>query len=243
MRRKRSRRTERVTVVPVRSGSRLLRAGAATCVAVLLVGAGYLAGALGVDHADSARATDVNESPSVPELNSSDMRMATVVEAGANERLRRTIKELRDKIGSLEEEARFYRRLVAPSEAERGFRIERLTISATREPSTFAYQLLLTQIADQHDWLEGDVEVEVSGERDGTVERHALAALAGEEGFAGGFRFLYFQELSGKLSLPEGFVPLAVTVAASVKEGARVRESFDWWVDDGGGMRGGGASG
>ena len=232
-----------MTVVPVRRGAGLLRAVAAAGAGLLLLGMGYLAGVLGIFDDDPVGMTVVDDVPPVRELDLSDVRLATVVEAGANEQLRRTIKELRDQIGALEEEARFYRRLVAPSEAEHGFRIERLTISATREASTFAYRLLLTQIADQHDWLEGDVSVEVSGERGGAAERHPLATLTGEAGFAGGFRFLYFQEFSGQLSLPDGFVPLAVTVVASVKKGTRLRESFDWRVDDARGTRTTGSSG
>ena len=214
----------------------MVRALAAACGGLVLAGVGYLAGARGATEDEPARAAVVREPPPYPDLDFSNVRLATVVEAGANERLRRTIKELRDQIGALEEEARFYRRLVAPSEAERGFRIEQLSLSATPEPERFGYRLLLTQIVDRHDWLEGGVRVEVSGERDGVAERHALGELAGEEGFAGSFRFLYFQEFSGQLSLPEGFVPHAVTVTASVNDdaGTRIRETFDWSVEGAG---------
>ena len=226
---------ERMTVVAVRPGLGFLRGLGAVAVGVALLAAGFLVRDLVPAEADAVEAAPAREVDRFGDLDLSSVRLATVVEAGANERLRRTIKELRDRIGALEEEARFYRRLVAPSEAERGFRIERLTIAATPQPERYAYRLLLTQIVDRHNWIEGDVSVELAGEREGEPERLAMEDLVSDEDFAAGFRFLYFQEFSGEFSLPDGFVPRAVTVTARIRDDAeaRVRESFDWVVENG----------
>lgn len=226
---------ERMRVVAVRPGLGFLRGLGAVVVGVALLAVGFLVRGLVPAEADAVEAAPAGDIDRYGDLDLSTVRLATVVEAGANERLRRTIKELRDRIGALEEEARFYRRLVAPSEAERGFRIERLTIEGTPQPARYAYRLLLTQIVDRHDWIEGDVLVELSGEREGEPERHAVGDLVSDEDFAAGFRFLYFQEFSGEFSLPEGFVPRAVAVTAQVHDdaGTRIRESFDWVVEEG----------
>lgn len=226
---------ERMRVVAVRPGLGFLRGLGALVVGVALLAVGFLVRDLVPAEADAVEAAPAGDVDRFGDLDLSTVRLATVVEAGANERLRRTIKELRDRIGALEEEARFYRRLVAPSEAERGFRIERLTIEGTPQPARYAYRLLLTQIVDRHDWIEGDVLVELSGERQGEPERHAVADLVSDEDFASGFRFLYFQEFSGEFSLPDGFVPRAVAVTAQVRDdaGTRIRESFDWLVEEG----------
>lgn len=225
---------EGMRVVAVRPGLGLLRGLGAGVAGVVLLAAGFLVRDLVPAEADAVEAAPADETDRLGDLDLSSVRLATVVEAGANERLRRTIKELRDRIGALEEEARFYRRLVAPSEAERGFRIERLTIAATPQPERYAFRLLLTQIVDQHGWIEGDVLLELSGERAGEPERHAVEDLVLDEDFATGFRFLYFQEFSSEFSLPEGFVPRAVAVTAQVHDdaGTRVRESFDWMVEE-----------
>ena len=225
---------ERMRVVAVRPGLGFLRGLGAVVVGVALLAAGFLVRDLVPAEADAVEAAPAGDVDRFGDLDLSTVRLATVVEAGANERLRRTIKELRDRIGALEEEARFYRRLVAPSEAERGFRIERLTIERTPQPARYAYRLLLTQIVDRHDWIEGDVLVELSGEREGAPERHAVEDLVSDEDFATGFRFLYFQEFSGEFSLPDGFVPRAVAVTAQVRDdaGTRIRESFDWLVEE-----------
>lgn len=222
-------------MVAVRPGLGFLRGLGAGVAGVVLLAAGFLVRDLVPSEADAVEAAPAGEVDRFGDLDLSTVRLATVVEAGANERLRRTIKELRDRIGALEEEARFYRRLVAPSEAERGFRIERLTIAATPQPERYAYRLLLTQIVDRHNWIEGDVLLELSGEREGEPERHAVEDLVSDDDFATGFRFLYFQEFSGEFSLPEGFAPRAVAVTARVHDDAetRIRESFDWVVEDG----------
>ena len=225
---------ERMTVVAVRPGVGLARGLGVAVAGLALLATGYLLRDLVPPEADAVETAPAGAIDRFGELDLSTVRLATVVEAGANERLRRTIKELRDRIGALEEEARFYRRLVAPSEAERGFRIERLTVAATPEPARYAYRLLLTQIVDRHNWIEGDVLLELSGERTGEPERHAMADLVSDEDFATDFRFLYFQEFSGEFSLPEGFAPHAVAVTAQVHDdaGTRIRESFDWVVEE-----------
>lgn len=221
-------------MVAVRPGVGLVRGLGVAVAGLALLGTGFLLRDLVPAEADAVEAAPAGAVDPPGDLDLSNVRLATVVEAGANERLRRTIKELRDRIGALEEEARFYRRLVAPSEAERGFRIERLTISATPELARYAYRLLLTQIVDRHNWIEGEVLMELSGEREGEPERHTVADLVSDDDFATGFRFLYFQEFSGEFSLPEGFVPRAVAVTATVRDeaGTRIRESFDWVVEE-----------
>lgn len=222
-------------MVAVRPGVGLVRGLGVAVAGLALLGTGFLLRDAVPAEADAVEAAPAGAVDPLGDLDLSNVRLATVVEAGANERLRRTIKELRDRIGALEEEARFYRRLVAPSEAERGFRIERLTIASTPEPARYVYRLLLTQIVDRHNWIEGEVLMELSGEREGEPERHAVADLVSDDDFATGFRFLYFQEFSGEFSLPEGFVPRAVAVTARVRDEAetRLRESFDWVVEEG----------
>ena len=224
-----------MVVVPVRPGRRIAWGLAAAFAGLLLIGSGFLLRDVVAGEDVPVETVDDEIAELVGGIDLAEIRLATVVDAGANERLRRTIKELRDRIGALEEEARFYRRLVAPSEAERGFRIERLAISRTREPLRYDYSLLLTQIVDRHSWIEGGVAVEVAGERDGMPQTHTLADLTPEEIFTGEFKFLYFQEFSGLIVVPEGFVPRAVTVTARVsdEDDTRHRQVFDWTVEEG----------
>ena len=160
-----------------------------------------------------------------------ELDLARVVDAGANEELRRTIKILGDRIHTLEEEARFYRRLVAPVDEDAGFNIERLDIAKTRDTGRFVYTLVLTQAADRDRWIEGEVEMEVVGTAGGAERALSLAELSEASEYPIAFGFLYFEDFSGQVTFPDGFVPREVRVAAEVDTGRRFERVFAWSVE------------
>ena len=160
-----------------------------------------------------------------------ELDLAQVVDAGANEELRRTIKTLGDRIHSLEEEARFYRRLVAPMNEDAGFSIERLDISKTRDPDRFAYTLVLTQAADRDQWVEGSLTVEVVGDEENGRRSLSLAELSEESEYPIKFGLLYFEDFGGQMVLPDGFLPDEVRVAVEVDTGLRFERVFAWSVE------------
>ena len=130
-----------------------------TSLAVVLIGAfGYGCFVLGGYRCEGEGgselllATDCDETDELARFNELDL--AQVVDAGANEELRRTIKTLGDRIHSLEEEARFYRRLVAPLDEDAGFNIERIDISKTRDIDDSSKFLLHHSILDRPDDVE-----------------------------------------------------------------------------------------
>ncbi len=164
-----------------------------------------------------------------------DARLSQTVDAGANEQLRGTIKEMGDKIASLQEEVRFYKRLMAPSDAQRGLRIEQLNLEQSGEPGQVTYNLLLTQIVDRHRWVQGKVSVEVIGDREGIKQVLPLTELSDARSYPFAFRFRYFQDFSGAMELPEGFEPHQVLVTARTggNKGRRVQRTFEWNLQDG----------
>ncbi len=160
-----------------------------------------------------------------------ELDLAQVVDAGANEQLRRTIKVLGDRIHSLEEEVRFYRRLVAPMDDDAGFRIERLDVAKTRNPDRFAYTLVLTQAADRDGWIEGSLLLDIVGEQAGSERSLSLAELSEETEYPIRFRVLYFEDIRGQITVPEEFLPRAIRVTAEVDEGRRFDRVFAWAVE------------
>ncbi len=162
---------------------------------------------------------------------SGELDLAQVVDAGANEELRRTIKTLGDRIHSLEEEARFYRRLVAPLDEDAGFNIERLDISKTRDADRFVYTLVLTQAADRDRWIEGTLTLDVVGETENVRRSLSLAELSEESEYPLKFGLLYFEDLGGQMTFPSGFMPEEVRVAAEVDTGQRFERVFAWSVE------------
>ena len=160
-----------------------------------------------------------------------ELDLASVADAGANEQLRHTIKVLGDRIHSLEEEVRFYRRLVAPMESDEGFSIERLDIARTRDPDRFAYTLVMTRTADQDQWIEGNLTMDFVGEQAGEERSLSLAELSEPRDYPIKFGFLYFEDFSGQITIPGDFQPLEVRVAAQVDTGPRLERVFSWSVE------------
>ena len=160
-----------------------------------------------------------------------ELDLAQVVDAGANEQLRRTIKILGDRIQSLEEEVRFYRRLVAPMDDDVGFNIERLKIVKTRDHARFAYTLFLTQAVDRDRWIEGSVEIDIVGEQSSAQRSLSLAELSEESEYPIKFGFLYFEDFSGQMTLPKEFLPQEVRVTVEVDTGHRFERVFAWSVE------------
>ncbi len=81
-----------------------------------------------------------------------DMQLSQVVDGDANESLRQTIKSLRDELSASQDEVLFYRQLMAPSEAQRGLRVEKLELTPGATPAEVKYRLLLTQVAEKNAW-------------------------------------------------------------------------------------------
>lgn len=160
-----------------------------------------------------------------------ELDLENVVDAGANEQLRGTIKILGDRIHSLEEEVRFYRRLVAPMESDEGFSIERLDIARTRDPARFAYTLVVTRTPDQDQWIEGDLTIDIVGEEAGRVRSLSLAELSKPRDYPIKFGFLYFEDFNGEITIPGDFLPQEVRVTAQVDTGPRFEKLFEWSVE------------
>lgn len=161
----------------------------------------------------------------------SELDLAQAVDSEANEQLRRTIKIFEDRIHALEEEARFYRRLVAPVDDDAGFSIDRLEIAKTRDPARFTYTLFLTQAVNRNRWIEGSVEIEIFGEDDSAQRSLSLAELSEEGEYPIKFGFSYFEDFSGQMTLPGEFLPQEVRVTADVDSGHRFERVFAWSVE------------
>jgi len=159
-----------------------------------------------------------------------DGKLARDVDREAAQELRTSIKGLRDEVAALEEEVRFYKSLMAPSSLEQGLQIAKFEVSPAAAADQFAYRILLTQVATRRDWIQGHVRVELTDPRSGRVL--SLTEIAELEAYPLKFRFRYFQDLTGVLTLPAGFEPQSVTVTAARRGSAAQRQekTFDWAV-------------
>ncbi len=152
----------------------------------------------------------------------------------ANEQVRQTIENLQNLLAEQNEEINFYKGVMLPSVVNKGLRIERLDVSSN-VPGRVKYSLLLTQVVDKHDFVQGGVQISLLGQNDGQEKIFQVSELDHDKAEAFKFRFRYFQNINGELQLPEGFVPREVMIVAqsSGSNAQRLEKKFDWPLNRG----------
>ena len=152
------------------------------------------------------------------------------VDRQAADGFRETVKSLKDQVSVLEQEVAFYKGIMAPGSADKGLRISRIDLDAINA-NQYSYAVMMTQVVDNTNYVQGEVAVNVFGLRSGEQEVIALRDLdenISELGIP--FRFRYFQELKGVLNLPDGFIPqqLQVVMQSRGQNSQRVEETRNW---------------
>lgn len=192
----------------------------------------------GLDRSYIASLETINQANAVrlAELNDSlvDAGLRGAVDRQAAEELRQTIKGLRDDVAAVTEEVTFYKSLMSPSSLARGLQIAEFDVAITEEINQFTYHLLLTQVESRRDWIQGDIRIEVRGRPQNDPSADELVLPLTEISDPGSyplkFRFRYFQDLSGVLTLPLEFAPERVVITAK-RRGAKsgnLERTFAW---------------
>ena len=158
-----------------------------------------------------------------------DLTVGGEIDNKANEEVRQTIQNQQNLLAAQSEEISFYKGVMLPNVAGKGLRIEQLTLSSNA-PGRVKYSLLLTQIVDKHDYVQGGVQISLLGQNDGQEEALQLSEQGRDKAEAIKFRFRYFQNIAGEVQLPEGFVPREFMVVAKSSEpiAQRLEKTFDW---------------
>ena len=131
--------------------------------------------------------------------------------------------ELRSDLG-------FYKKIMAPASVAKGLQIDRLSIDKNPEGG-FDFRLVLTQVGNNRLYQSGLVAVNLVGQSGDSAEIISLHDVSPQIDDLGvKFRFRYFQDITGSLTLPDGFEPLEVQVVAQPKdkEAAQVKRTFLW---------------
>jgi hypothetical protein len=154
-----------------------------------------------------------------------DLSIAGAIDTRANEEVQQTIEGLQTEIAELSEEISFYKSVMLPNVEAKGLRIERLRLRNSAEPNRFKYNLLLTQVVDKHEYIQGDVKINLLG----------MGEVGDEKSQIIRFRFRYFQNIDGELEVPEGFQPSEVMVVAESagSNTQRLEKKFDWQLGEG----------
>ena len=123
---------------------------------------------------------------------------------------------------------------MSPSSVARGLQIAEFDVSVTRELNQFTYHLLLTQVESRRDWIQGDIRIAVRGRRlgaqAGDEQVLSLTEIADLDSYPLKFRFRYFQDLSGVITLPLEFQPISIVVTAQCRgtKAGDLERTFTW---------------
>lgn len=131
---------------------------------------------------------------------------------------RSTIVALKTELAELTSDLGFYRSIMAPSEMERGFQLDSFQLSPADGEGVFDYDLVVIQVGNNERFRSGWIRLVIEGVRNDeplTLELHEVSENADESGIR--YRFRYFQDIEGRLVLPEGFQPESVQVVASAR--------------------------
>ena len=160
-------------------------------------------------------------------------RTGTEVSQQAQEQVRSEIRDLRGQLAELEEAVAFYKNVMAPGSVEQGLRIEKFDLAPAAAGGEVAFRLVLTQVGDNRNNVAGDVLLKLSGTRgEQVVQLNGRDMLV--EGSETRFRFRYFQELTGRLRLPEGLQPEQITVEAisGARRNQKTEKTYIWQLQE-----------
>ena len=177
----------------------------------------------------SAELDEANQRLSEMGQKIADLEIGGVIDERANEEVQQTIEFLQDQIAQQNEEISFYKGVMLPNVANKGLRIERLDVTPN-STGRIKYSLLLTQVVDKHDYVQGNVEILLKGEEGAAEKSLQLSQLDREKTDEVRFRFRYFQNINGEMMIPEGFEPREFMVVAQSggRNGQRLEKSFEW---------------
>ncbi|HUH57211.1 MAG TPA: DUF6776 family protein, partial [Pseudomonadales bacterium] len=153
------------------------------------------------------------------------------VDRKATEGIRQTVIELKSQIATLEEEVSFYKGIMAPGGNDKGLRVSKIDIIPEEAANRFRYSIMLTQVSDNSSYISGLAAVNIVGLQDGERVILPLRDLDSEVTELGvKFRFRYFQEFGGTLTLPSKFVPEQVQVVSQStgSKAQRVEQTVNW---------------
>jgi hypothetical protein len=152
------------------------------------------------------------------------------IDAQACDLVQATLPKLQKEVADLHEQLAFYRGIVSPDQARAGVRVYNLKLTRAAVQGSYNYELVLIQSARHDQRVAGRIEVTLEGMQGSSRRTVRLSDIADDAGKNLLFSFTYFEEIDGRLSLPEGFKPQRVNVKLSTDvDGApAVEDQFDW---------------
>ena len=123
----------------------------------------------------------------------------------------------------------FFRRLAGTGGAQSGLDVYHAELLPTDSPRVFQYVLTLTQNIRKASIVSGRVRIDIEGTQDDRPVTLYWSRISGSNEPQPQFRFKYFQQLEGYLTLPEAFSPTRLRITLEAEDRRKpVHHSYDW---------------
>ena len=144
--------------------------------------------------------------------------------------IRDQIKQFQDERLKMEEELAFLRGIVSTNSKKQALRVQNFKLEPGLVEGQYIYRFSVSQVINSGSVAKGVIEVNIEGLQDGQSVRLSLAQVSEEKQDKIKMRFRYFQNVEGKLQLPDGFEPasIEIDVKPSGDKLEPVKESFNW---------------
>lgn len=139
--------------------------------------------------------------------------------------------ELEEALQASREEIEFYRGIISPGDVKSGLRVHRFSLESGAAAGEYHYELVLAQMKRNDHHVSGVVDWTISGRMQGEPVDLVLADVTRPAVEQLSFRFRYFQNLAGSLTLPEDFEPAKVTLQIRPEGKGKpepVEQVLDW---------------
>jgi cell division protein FtsB len=178
----------------------------------------------------SANFADLQQGEAVLRQQVTTLESGRAIDDLAKQEIKNTIRSLEETVSQLTKDVAFYKNIMAPSDNARGLQLQSVDLKQGSTAGRYGYKLVLAQVADNKAYLSGVMAVNLIGQRNEMQEVIPLRDISQEEELGITFRFKYFQEFSGELTLPDGFEPdsIQIVAQASGKKASRIEQSFAW---------------
>jgi hypothetical protein len=200
---------------------------------ILLVGIGYYMGnkhSLSLIETNEQLVQSLNTSQETNETLKQQLVMQEQmnrVEQAANAEAGQSLESKYREIRELERELRFYRNILAPEESVKGLQISQFQWQAI-DNRRIGWQVSLLQAGSQGRMMSGLATIDLIVMQGGQENRIPVTNASGNREF--GFKFRYFQHLTGDIELSQDVVPVAIEVTARQygTNSTPIVKRFDW---------------
>ena len=144
--------------------------------------------------------------------------------------VRERIKQFQDERLKMEEELAFLRGIVSTTSKKQALRVQNFRLEPGLETGQYLYKFSVSQVINSGIIAKGKIEISVEGLQDGHTQQLNLSEISDDKADSIKMRFRFFQNIEGKLTLPDGFEPATINIEVkpSGEKLETVKESFNW---------------